>query len=348
MPNLLAADSAAVTLPAALRPPLQLALARAATAIPAPTALPGGCLYEPKWDGFRLVVARTGEATTLWSRQGVDLTAAFPDLAHAATMQLPAGVVVDGEAVVWRAGALDFDALQRRLVTRRGAAMTRVAREVPASFAAFDVLAVAGRDVRGQPLRVRRALLEELAAEWSVPLNLSPASTDAEQAAQWFDTLAPLGIEGLVVKGLADPYQGGQRTWVKVKHRVTVEVVCGAVIGPLNQPGELVVGLPIDGRLRVTGRSAPLRPAVARSLGAQLQPPVGPHPWPATLEPSVLNQFNSRERQHPVALTLIEPVVVEVAADIARSGDSFRHVVHYLRLRPELTVADVQPPGRAG
>jgi ATP-dependent DNA ligase len=330
-----------VPLPVALRPPLEVALARPVATIPAPSALLGGCLYEPKWDGFRLVIVRDRDVS-LWSRKGTDLTRYFPDLAEAAAAQLPAGVVVDGEAVVWREGRLSFDELQHRLSSSR-ATVARLAREWPASFAAFDVLAVADQDARGLPLRDRRALLEELASEWSAPLNLSPATRDAGEAAGWLETMTAAGVEGLVAKGAGQPYRGGQRQWVKVKHRDTLDVVCAAVIGSLQRPEALVVGLPVDDELRIVGRSTPLRAAASRALGRLLQPPEGPHPWPAQVKPGALDRFNSSGRD-TIDLTLVEPIVVEISADVAMTGHSFRHAVQFVRARPELPVDEVAAP----
>lgn len=343
MPTAAAAHPAA-GLPSALHPPFEVALARAAETIPLPKALPGGCQYEPKWDGFRLVIVRADGHTSLWSRQGKDLTASFPDIAAAASVQVPPGFVVDGEAVVWQGGRLDFDALQRRLITR-GGALTRLARKTPATFVAFDLLAAAGQDVQQHPLRARRALLEELAGGWEGLLQLSPASSELEQAREWFDVLPSLGIEGVVVKGLGQPYTAGQRSWLKVKHRDTVEVVCAAVLGPIERPEQLIVGLPVEGVLRITGRSTPLRTAAARALGEQLRAPTGPHPWPALLPGTALERFNGSTV--PVPLTLIEPIVVEVSADVALAGHSFRHPVRFLRTRPELRSTDVQQPPKA-
>jgi ATP-dependent DNA ligase len=100
---------------------------------------------------------------------------------------------------------------------------------------AFDVLAVAGHDARDLPLAQRRALLEELANGWEPPLSLSPTTTDRSAAEKWFEELPHTGIEGLVIKNLNQPYKPGVRSWLKLKHRETVEVVCGAVIGPITQ-----------------------------------------------------------------------------------------------------------------
>nr|WP_231821540.1 ATP-dependent DNA ligase [Microbacterium resistens] len=328
-----------VTLPPELRPPLKVALARPVTTLPAPDALPGGARYEPKWDGFRLLLAVNDERVSLWSRRGKDLTVSFPDIVAAAEDQLPAGVILDGETVVWSGDRLDFDALLRRLGSG-SSRVRRLARDQPASFVAFDVLAIADRDARALPLDARRSLLEELAVDWSPPLNLSPMTSDPEKAAEWFESLTASGIEGLIVKGGGQAYVGGDRTWLKLKHRSTRDVVCAAVIGARERPEELVIGLPVNGVLRIVGRSTPLSSAVSRELGALLRAPEAPHPWPTEVKPGAVDRFTRGGRDR-VALTLVEPMVVEILADIAMTGDSFRHPVRFVRARPEIPVADV-------
>ncbi|WP_256371455.1 hypothetical protein [Pseudarthrobacter sp. NIBRBAC000502771] len=171
--------------------------------------------------------------------------------------QVPPGCVLDGEALIWTADRLDFDALQRRLVTSK-AALPALVRERPASFVAFDLLAVAGHDIRDALLEQRRELLEQLAADWQPPLNLSPMTTDRAQALRWFEELHHAGLEGLVVKGAGQSYQGGVRQWWKVKRRQSVDVVWAAVIGPMDRPQHVVAGLPVEGRLRIVGRSTVL------------------------------------------------------------------------------------------
>lgn len=191
---------------------MSLAMAKAVNRIPGPGALPGGSIYEPKWDGFRAEIVTDEHGATLWSRQGKDLTRYFKDLVAAAEEHIPPGCIVDGEAVIWTAGRLDFDSLQQRMITSK-ATLPALIREHPASFAAFDVLAVAGHDTRNIPLRDRRALLEEMAAGWSPPLNLSPVTTDPNEAATWFEEMPATGVEGLVVKGASQLYEGGVRQW---------------------------------------------------------------------------------------------------------------------------------------
>ena len=328
--------------PATLRPPVPLALAKAVESVPAEAALPGGSVYEPKWDGFRMCALVGAGGVSLWSRQGKDLTGYFPDLVEALADQVPPGCVLDGEAVMWTADRLDFDALQRRLVAAR-AGLPALVRDCPASFVAFDLLAVAGHDIREAPLSQRRELLEQLANDWEPPLNLSPTTRDRAQALRWFEELHHAGLEGLVVKGAAQSYQP-VRQWVKVKRRESVDVVCGAVIGPLDRPQYIVAGLPIEGRLRIVGRSTALTAKAARELSAYLHKPHSLHPWPEVITETMLNRFS--KDKGPVALTLVEPLVVEISADVAWTGNAFRHSVRYRRPRPELAVRDVQLPDR--
>lgn len=329
--------------PPGLHAPVSLALAKAVDAIPAEAALPGGSRYEPKWDGYRACVLVGAGGVSLWSRQGRELSRYFPELLEALAGQVPSGCVLDGEAVIWTADRLDFDALQRRLMTSK-AGLPALVREQPASFVAFDLLAVAGHDVRDAPLQQRRELLEQLAADWEPPLNVSPVTSDRAQALRWFEELHHAGLEGLVVKGAGQSYQGGVRQWWKVKRRESVDVVCAAVIGPLERPQYVVAGLPVEGHLRIVGRSTVLPAKAARELAAHLQPPQGQNPWPEVITETTLNRFSNDKR--PVTLTRVEPLVVEISADAAWTGNTFRHAIRYLRPRPELSPADVLLPDR--
>lgn len=330
-------------MPAGLVPPVKVALARAVTTMPRGDAAHRSLLFEPKWDGYRCVAVRDDRGATLWSRQGKELTGYFPELCSAIVSAVPPGCVIDGEAVIWSQGRLNFTALQQRL----GAGpktLPGLVVAAAANYVAFDVLAVAGHDARDLPLSQRRALLEELTNGWEPPLSLSPATTDREIAAQWFKDLPPAGIEGLVIKDLNQPYTPGARSWLKLKHRETVDIICGAVIGPITQPSEVVAGLVLDDKLRIVGRSTPLKTRESLELARWLHPPAGEHPWPTTVKGTALDRFN-RDKE-PVALTLVEPVVIEVSADTAWSGRSFRHPLRLLRVRPELSPADVTLPDR--
>lgn len=129
---------------------------------------------------------------------------------------------------------------------------------------------------------------------------------------------------------------------LKLKHKDVLDVVCAAVIGSLTQPQAIVAGLPVDGQLRIVGRSTVLSTRTGRELGRQLTPARPGHPWPEEISETSLNRFSNDKG--PVHLTLVEPLVVEVSADVAWSGTSFRHPLAYQRARPELDPADVELP----
>lgn len=319
-----------------MRGPLDLMLARAAERLPSASALPGGTRWEPKWDGFRLA-AVVDSQVRLWSRQKKDLTTSFPDLAAATADQIPTGCVLDGEAVRWADDRLDFDALQRRL-TSSPRSIRRLVDEEPATYVVFDLLAVAGRDLREHPYWVRRQLLEELAKDWEPPLSLSPATSDRATAQRWMRELAPSGVEGVVAKGADQPYAGGRRDWIKVKHRDTFELVAGAITGTLSQPGELILGRYINGELHIVGRSTPIKAGAVAALRRHLRPPEGEHPWPTVIHSTAYDRFN---KKHDTEVTLIQPITVEVSADTSLAGDSLRHPARYVRTRPELDPANI-------
>lgn len=152
----------------------------------------------------------------LWSKSGSDFTTRFPEIVRAADDVVPDGCVLDGETVIWLGDQPRFELLQRRLTTARPR-LAEESRTHPASYVAFDLLAVEGRDLRGYPWRTRRALLEELAQVWAPPLQLSPVTDDEQVGRRWMVEYRPAGIEGLVVKGADSRYEpNSRRSWVKV------------------------------------------------------------------------------------------------------------------------------------
>jgi ATP-dependent DNA ligase len=325
-------------LPPELAGPVAVQLSKPVAAIPPADALPGGCLYEPKWDGYRLVVVRTASSTRLWSKQGRDLTDRFPDVAAAALAQVPAGTVLDGEVVIWHDDRLDFGLLQQRMVTAPGRMAALVAAS-PASYVAFDLLAAGGGDLRGQRLARRRAELERMAARWAPPLQLSPATADPEEARQWFTDFRPAGVEGVVAKGAGTRYAPGRREWLKVKSWETTEVLAGGVIGPIDRPSQLVAGRYRDGELVVVGRTSPLSPRQAAELAAVLTPAGDDHPWPDRIG---TGRFGGGKLSVP--LTRVTPsVVVEVSADAALQAGVFRHPLRFVRVRTDLQADDLPP-----
>jgi ATP-dependent DNA ligase len=322
-------------LPDALRGPVEVALARSQDTVPAAADFAGGCAYELKWDGFRLVVVRRAHRTTLWSRRGTDLTRRFPDLVRAVERQVPPGVVLDGEVVVWNGERLDFDLLSRRLVTGPSDILALAARW-PASYVAFDVLARDDRDLRARSWARRRTELEDLASSWRAPLQLTPATEDIARATAWSADYRPAGVEGLVVKPLRSRYTPGRRVWVKVKSRATHELILGGVLGTTARPDILVLGRYCGPELVMVARSVPLDDVQAGSLAGLLRPAYASHPWPDHVRGGRFGQPGE-----VLALTRVAPVVVEVTADVATHAGAFRHAVRFLRARPDMAPADV-------
>ncbi|TCN32129.1 ATP dependent DNA ligase-like protein [Kribbella orskensis] len=248
--------------------------------------------------------------------------------------------MLDGELVILGAdGRLSFDALQQRLVTSAAKARAKAA-ELPASFAAFDLLAAGGVDLRTQRWAVRRERLEQVSRGWVPPLQLTPVTADVDEATEWFEVLpAAMGVEGLVVKGAASRYTPGRRdAWVKVKHRETREVIVGGVLGSISHPEVVIGGLyTTDGELVVVGRTVALKPDQAAQLAAALTAARPGHPWPDEITSYRWGGLDSKK-----PLIKVEPVVVaEVTADAATQAGQARHGMRYVRLRAELRPADL-------
>ncbi|MFD8609615.1 ATP-dependent DNA ligase [Streptomyces sp. NPDC059631] len=311
------------------------------TPVPDP-ALPAGWAAEPKWDGYRAQLAlHTGGRVLLRSRQGTDMTAAFPEIRAAALTQLPADTAMDGELVVWESGRLAFERLQQRLARRRTA--DEAARQWPAHYVVFDLVHQDGTDLTGWPYQRRRAALEALFGDHHLkaPLTLCPSTTDPAVARGWLQWTAA-GLEGLCFKRLAEPYAGGTRSWRKYKVRVTTEAVIGAVTGSPAAPRTVLLGrYDAAGRLQYTGRSTTLPQTLGRALAEVLAPPAGAHPWEGW-------SFSaSWGTQRTLDVVLVEPqVVLEVAVDVARdAADRFRHPARPHRIRTDMGVAQVPLSG---
>jgi ATP-dependent DNA ligase len=301
--------------------PSGLALARPVPGLDDTVDLPGGTAWEPKWDGMRLLALADGPRTLLRSRHGADLTADFPEVTAAVAALVPPGTVLDGELVVRSAGQVDFRSLQRRATAARPGAF---AAALPGEFIVFDVIQREHVDLRAAPFIERRIALEELAAGWRGPLSTSPLTGDAGLAARWFRDLAGLGVDGLVAKGLDQPYRPGTRDWRKVKHRSVVDLVATAVTGSAAQPGALLLALPVDGELVPVGRSGSLGLAAGLALG-RLVTPIGA-PGGAT----------------SAIATRIAPLVVEVSADVPWADGALARPAQFLRARPELHPVEVE------
>jgi ATP-dependent DNA ligase len=217
-------------------------LAKAAGEIPAGE----GWLYEPKWDGFRALVFYDGASIYLQSRDLKPLGRYFPELEEKLPGALPGPVILDGEIVIARDEALDFEALQMRIHPAESR-VRMLAGQTPASFVAFDLLALGDEDLRLAPFSDRRALLVKALAKSGTPVYLTPSTDDPATAQDWFERFEGAGLDGVVAKRLDEPYRPGQRAMIKIKHLRTVDCVVGGYRWNRgeegNSVGSLLLGL---------------------------------------------------------------------------------------------------------
>jgi ATP-dependent DNA ligase len=302
-----------------------------------------GWQYEPKWDGFRGIAENLDGDFHLWSRNGRPLLRYFPELAALGEL-LPPRSAVDGEIVVVREGALDFDALQMRLHPAESR-VRRLSAEIPAQFVCFDVLLWDGDDLHGKPFAERRETVVTL------PFDVSPSSRDRAEAARWLDRLEVAGFDGVIAKRVDSPYLPGSREAVqKVKGEKTADMVVVGVTWSEKGTGiaSLALGLWVDGELRPVG-NAPATGKKREEILERVEPLLGPDPerlprgGPSRWKPKA-----DQLEWSPVPPEL----VVEVRYDKWQKG-RIRHNARFLRFRPdkdpaECTVDQVRPRPKKG
>ncbi|MHB9757580.1 ATP-dependent DNA ligase [Streptomyces sp. BYX5S] len=325
-------------------PPVKPMLAKSAAAIPA------GMHYEAKWDGFRAIVFRDGPEIELTSRTTKSLTRYFPELVAALAERLPERCVLDGEIVIARDGRLDFDALTERIHPAASRVKT-LAERTPASFVAFDVLALGSESTVELPLTDRRALLEQALAGASAPLHLAPATTDQELAETWFEQYEGAGLDGVVAKPLTLRYRPDERVMLKIKHERTADCVVAGYRFHKSGPvvGSLLLGLYDDeGALQHVGVCAAFTMKRRTELVAELEPlrmeAAEGHPWAAWTEeaahegrrmPGATSRWTGKKDLSWVALR--PELVAEVAYEHMENGARFRHTARFRRWRPDRT-----------
>lgn len=320
-----------------LTPPIEPILARSSEFLPLAEHVPD-VIWQQKVDGYRVIAYLRAGCLYLQSRNGADLTPAFPDLVAAAA-GVEEDLVVDGELVVFQGGRLDFAALQQR-ARLTGARAAAAACTAPAHVVAFDLLERAGEVLLTRPCRERLESLSALFATGvlNAPWALVASTTDRAVAQQW---LAPewgrVGIEGVVLRLGRRPYRPGERELVKVRAYDTAEAVIAGVTGPLNAPVTLLLGrYDRAGRLRLTARTTPLPAAMRREVAARLVPGCPDHPWHGR---HFSASWGSRE---DLVFTPVRPdAVAEFRADTAVDGGRHHHLVRFLRVRADLTPEEV-------
>lgn len=308
-------------------------------------AIPAGASYEPKWDGFRSIVFRDGDEIELGSRNERPMTRYFPELVAAALSELPSRCVVDGEIVIATEDGLDFEALQLRL--HPAASRVRMLAEAtPASFIAFDLLALGDTDYTARPFAERRAALVDALAGAGRSIHVTPATRDVGTAARWFDEFEGAGCDGVIAKPLDGPYLPDKRVMFKVKHQRTADcVVAGYRLhkSGADAVGSLLLGLYDDGSLASVGVIGAFPMARRRELFTELQPLVttfDEHPWnwAANVDPDMVRRYGGGSRWNAgkdLSFVPLRPErVVEVRYD-HMEGRRFRHTAQFNRWRPD-------------
>ncbi|MGW4939102.1 ATP-dependent DNA ligase [Streptomyces sp. NPDC004166] len=325
-------------------PPVKPMLAKSVAVIPPDMQ------YEAKWDGFRAIVFRDGAEVELGSRTGKPLTRYFPELVEALRERLPERCVLDGEIVIARVGHLDFDALTER-IHPADSRVRMLAQKTPASFVAFDLLALDDSSLLEVPLSDRRALLERAMSGVTPPVHLAPATTDRAVAEQWFRQYEGAGLDGVIAKPLTLPYRPDERVMFKVKHERTADVVVAGYRFHKSGPvvGSLLLGLYDDrGALQHVGVAAAFAMKRRAELVQELEPlrmdEAAGHPWAAWSDeaahetarlPGAPSRWSGKKDLSWVPLR--PERVAEVAYDHMENGARFRHTARFRRWRPDRT-----------
>jgi ATP-dependent DNA ligase len=290
--------------------------------------------YEPKWDGFRCIVFRDGDAVTLQSKAGKPLTRYFPEVVAAVGAVDARRFVLDGEIAVPQDGAFSFDALLQRIHPAKSR-IEKLARETPALLIAFDLLAdTEGRALLAVPLRERRPKLEAFAAHFRTGVRLSPATTRLSVAKGWLDKVGTT-LDGIIAKQRDAPYAAGTRdAMVKVKNFRSADCVVGGFRYGTNSKlvGSLLLGLhDDDGLLHHVGFTSSIARADKPALTARLEKLKGGPGFTGNAPGGPSRWSTERSSQWvPVKPRL----VVEVCYDHF-SGERFRHGTRLLRWRPD-------------
>jgi ATP-dependent DNA ligase len=338
-----------------VNPPVKPMLAKRVSELPDGP----GWIFEPKWDGFRVLVFRDGDDVHVQSRDEKPLNRYFPEVVELLQKTLPRRVVLDGELVVARGNTLDFEALQMR-IHPAASRVKLLAGEIPASVVFFDLLAEGDRSLMATPFEQRRAELERLLGSAPPPVHVTPATRDRALAADWFKRFEGAGLDGVMAKPANGPYEPDKRVMLKVKH----ERECDCAIagfrwhkkGNKDSVGSLLLGLyDGEGVLHHVGVAASFTDKKRRELVEFLAPyrsdALAQHPWRAWAEAGTFDAPGSAggpgaEQRVPGGKSRWsggkdlswEPVRVELVVEVAydhMQGSRFRHTAQFRRFRSD-------------
>ena len=328
-------------------------LAKRVTELPAD----GVWVFEPKWDGFRALVFRDGDEILIQSRDEKPLNRYFPELLEPLRTALPPRCVLDGEIVIVKNNALDFDALQLRLHPA-ASRVNLLSRKTPSSFVFFDLLCRAEWDLRGEPFETRRRELESLISSAPPPIHITPATDDRNIASDWFRRFEGAGLDGVIAKPILGTYEPNKRVMLKVKHERDCDCVVAGFRwhkkGDRTLVGSLLLGLFDDtGVLQHVGVCASFSSQKRRELAEFLKPYrtaalVG-HPWKywadqGTANGEAVSRMPGGQSRWSQGKDLSwEPLRPELVVEVAyehMQGTRFRHMAQFRRWRTDKKPSD--------
>jgi ATP-dependent DNA ligase len=335
--------------PFAIGPPVEPMLAKLTEELPTGD----DWLYEPKWDGFRAIVFRGRSDVFIQSRDLRPLDRYFPELHEAFVRKLPDGCVVDGEIVIVTRDGLDFESLQLRLHPA-ASRVAKLAKEMPAAFVGFDLLAIDGRDLRAASQAERRALLERVLARSEPPIYLTPMTRDRGVAAEWLTRFEGAGLDGVIAKPAHGRYEPGKRAMFKVKHVRTADCVVAGFRWHKtgnDRVGSLLLGLyDAEGTLQHVGVTSAFTMATRKQLALELAPlrrgALEDHPWRDWVEggaDDVARMPGAQSRWSAGKDLSWEPLRIERVCEVKYDhlqGRRFRHATIFLRWRPDRRPSD--------
>jgi len=342
---------AVVKLQLPFQPPIEPMLAKLSNGLPEGE----GWIFEPKWDGFRALVFKSGNDLMIQSRDLKPLGRYFPELEATLRAGLPDRCVLDGEVVIARDGRLDFDALLLRIHPAESR-VKMLAEQAPSSYVAWDLLAEGDDDLRALPQSERRARLERALANVEPPIHVTPATRDRATAADWFQRFEGAGLDGVMAKPESLPYTPGKRSMMKIKHQRTADCVVAGFRwykgGKDRLVGSLLLGLyDNEGVLHHVGVCSGFKATERETIAEQLKPlrenARENHPWRDWAD----WQEKETDRRLPGATSRWnrgkdlswEPLRLELVCEVSfdhLQGTRFRHGSHLKRWRPDKPVSE--------
>jgi ATP-dependent DNA ligase len=312
----------------------------------------GDFLYEPKWDGFRALVFRDGDDIVIQSRDEKPFNRYFPELIVPLAENLPPRCVLDGEIVIAGSRGLDFEAMLLR-IHPAASRVAKLAEQTPASFVAWDLLALGDDDLRERPQEDRRDRLEQVLAAARPPVYLTPATRDRAKALDWFERFEGAGLDGVVAKPLQGAYQPGKRAMFKIKHARTADCVVAGFRWYKDEKGirvgSLLLGLyDSEGTLQHVGVTSSFtserRAALVKELAPLRENALDGHPWAEwAIAQSEQRMPGGSSRWNRGKDLSWEPVRAERVCEVAYDhlqGTRFRHATTFVRWRPDKPASD--------